>query len=468
MIKREKEEKPTTRIPGPKSRRPVIPDSFQISRTISPMRQILNEAEGRTGPELVLPPNELSSGQSNSSKEGSLIDITGPSIFTRPVNNTGLVKSESLTDFTSPVNNTSPVKTTPKALQITGPVKSTSPVEKREAEARKSPAEIAALSYARRPDYSLLDALPDVPGFTRTFHQISDYLERNLTSAEQSVYRQLYRLTWGFDRSTTTIGFPKLAERAGLSESTARTAAKGLESKGLVKKLRMVFGLNQEQGIEWEVYPPPALVKHLSAQDSKSKRPVKSTGPVNSTSPVESVPMIESVCGTKEKTQTHTADAGVGVAQSRFSFSERKRYARDHGLGRAWIQASGDGRADENIEDYYRELAEMEKEFRERAARFSNDRDTATAKSNLAQVQFSGTPIRDFLERIKGRVNTTSFQTWFAPVEEVLEADQAICLRVPNPVFAEWISTNYADAIEEVLEETGRKNYQIKFEFARS
>lgn len=468
MIKREKEEKPTTRVPGPKSRRPVIPESFRISRTISPMRQILNEAEGRPEPEPVFTSPQSQPQVPDAIPEAGSFEFTGPSKFTGPTNSTSPAEITSPTKSKSPVKTASPVKNTPKALQITGPVKSTGPVEKGEAEVRKSPAEIAALSYSRRPDYSLLDALPDVPGFTRTFHQMTDYLDRNLTSAEQSVYRQLYRLTWGFDRSTTTIGFPKLAERAGLSESTARTAAKGLEIKGLVKKIRMVFGLNQEQGIEWEVYPPPALVKHLAAQDSKSKRPVKATGPVNSTSPVESVPMIESVCSTKETTQTHTAEAGVGVGQSRFSFSERKRYARDHGLGRAWIQASGDGRADENIEDYYRELAEKENEYRERAARFTNEGDTSAVKLNPAQARFSGIPIGDFLERIKGRVNATSFQTWFAPVEEVLEGNQTICLRVPNPVFAEWISTNYADVIEEVLEETGRKNYQIRFEFARA
>jgi hypothetical protein len=432
------------------------------------MRQILNEAEGRITPELSPAPERSALEDPDSITEDSPVISTSPTKTTGPVISTSSTKTTGPVNFKSPVISTSPVKNTPKALQITGPVKTTGPVEKGGAETRKSPAEIAALSYARRPDYSLLDALPDVPGFTRTFHQVTDYLDRNLTSAEQSVYRQLYRLTWGFDRSTTTIGFPKLAERAGLSESTARTAAKGLEAKGLIKKLRMVFGLNQEQGIEWEVYPPPALVKHLSTQDAKGKRPVKSTGLVNSTSPVDSVPMIESVCSTKEITQTHTAEGSVGVAQSRFSFSERKRYARAHGLGRAWIQASSDGRADENIEDYYRELAEMEKEYQDRAARFSNDKGPTTTEPAPAHPRFSGTPVEDFIDKIKGRVNVTSFQTWFAPVEEVLESGQAICLKVPNPVFAEWIATNYADVIEEVLEETGRKDYQVKFEFARA
>ena len=43
-----KEEIPDRRSPGPKNRRSVIPSTFQISRPVSPMRQILEEAEGTT------------------------------------------------------------------------------------------------------------------------------------------------------------------------------------------------------------------------------------------------------------------------------------------------------------------------------------------------------------------------------------------------------------------------------------
>ena len=42
-----KEYLPDRRSPGPKNKRTVIPSSFQISRPVSPMRQILEEAEGR-------------------------------------------------------------------------------------------------------------------------------------------------------------------------------------------------------------------------------------------------------------------------------------------------------------------------------------------------------------------------------------------------------------------------------------
>ena len=45
-----REEIPDRRSPGPKNRRSVIPSTFQISRPVSPMRQILDEAEGTTRP----------------------------------------------------------------------------------------------------------------------------------------------------------------------------------------------------------------------------------------------------------------------------------------------------------------------------------------------------------------------------------------------------------------------------------
>jgi hypothetical protein len=47
MVKSKEAVKPERREPGPKNKRSVIPESFQISRQPLPMRQILDEAEGR-------------------------------------------------------------------------------------------------------------------------------------------------------------------------------------------------------------------------------------------------------------------------------------------------------------------------------------------------------------------------------------------------------------------------------------
>jgi hypothetical protein len=50
MAKSKDAPKPERREPGPKNKRSVIPESFQISRQPLPMRRILDEAEGRTPP----------------------------------------------------------------------------------------------------------------------------------------------------------------------------------------------------------------------------------------------------------------------------------------------------------------------------------------------------------------------------------------------------------------------------------
>jgi hypothetical protein len=121
---------------------------------------------------------------------------------------------------------------------------------------------------------------------------------------------------------------PKLAERAGISESPARIATKGLEKKGLIRKVRHIFGKGVEQGIEWEVFEPPALKEYRA---TKSTGPVKSTGPTKSIGPVDSTPMKD-LKTHKENSQTQQR-VSVG---SKFSLEECKKFA-DH------LKKSGQG-----------------------------------------------------------------------------------------------------------------------------
>jgi DNA-binding Lrp family transcriptional regulator len=194
-----------------------------------------------------------------------------------------------------------------------------------------SPAKIAALSYSRRPEFSLLNSLSDAVAHMPLFHQMTDYLDRQLSPSEQAVYRQLFRLTWGFQRPTVVIGNGKLAERSNVGETTVRTVLKALEAKGLVRKVRMIFGSNQEQGNEWEVFAPLSLVRHLEERERR-RRPSKSDTPSKFDGPPKSDDMKENVLSSKEHTQTQ---AGVSVS-SRFSLEECRRYA-DH------LKATGQG-----------------------------------------------------------------------------------------------------------------------------
>lgn len=320
------------REPGPKTRRPVIPASFQISRQVNPMRDILAEAE--VGKPASPAPLEPDAQQVNESSElityysGTVSDplpehlnpsIIGPVISGGPSGFTGPP------DITGPSIFDGPSESRLWDRQIDGPSGFTGPVKSTYPEERLSPLESAERAYSLRPEFSLLNSLPDVPGHLPLFHQVTDYLDRQIPPSEQCVYRQLYRLTWGFGRGTVTISNGKLGERSGVGESTAKSATKGLEGKGLIKKLDRVAGFNTNQGITWLVYPPPALLKYLRVQGEKKKRPVKITGPVKSDGPSRSDPMKDIVLFTNEHTQTQ---AGVSGA-SRFTFEECRRYA-DH------------------------------------------------------------------------------------------------------------------------------------------
>lgn len=219
---------------------------------------------------------------------------------------------------TGPVLQNGPAEIAPIALHETGPSLTTGPTR----------------ATIPEEGFSLLNSLPDVRGYMIWFHQVTDYLDRQLTPFEQCLYKQLYRLSWGFDQSTCIIGFPKLAERTNMSETAARQAAKGLIKKGLVKKRGMVFGKNIEQGIEWEVFSPPALSKYKEEANYKPARnagPKLNAGPVLKTGPSSCAP-IKEINTQKENTQTQ---AGVSVA-SLYSLEECRRFANH-------LKATGQG-----------------------------------------------------------------------------------------------------------------------------
>lgn len=156
---------------------------------------------------------------------------------------------------------------------------------------------------------NVMASLPDVGGYGKLWHQITDYLLRQLDPAEQAIFIQLYRLTWGWGESprpSCRISLPKLANRSGMSVPPAHRAVKRLEQKGIVKKGAATLGKGKDQGIEYWVTPPPIVIKSLS---------VKQSSRLNS-----SLYMKENT--QKENTQTQN----VGV-RSRFGLEECRQYA---------------------------------------------------------------------------------------------------------------------------------------------
>ncbi|MDX2029072.1 MAG: chromosomal replication initiator protein DnaA [Blastocatellia bacterium] len=68
---------------------------------------------------------------------------------------------------------------------------------------------------------------------------------------------------------------------------------------------------------------------------------------------------------------------------------------------------------------------------------------------------------------VEKRVNHESFTTWFKPISFLGMDGATINLRIPDPVFEDWILNNYRDVLEESLEENGASGRQVSFEIAR-
>lgn len=70
--------------------------------------------------------------------------------------------------------------------------------------------------------------------------------------------------------------------------------------------------------------------------------------------------------------------------------------------------------------------------------------------------------------RIQGKVNRLSYDTWFTPTTFVADDGRSITVRVPNPLFRDWIAKHYSGMIVEALDELRRSDAQISFVVAGS
>ena len=67
------------------------------------------------------------------------------------------------------------------------------------------------------------------------------------------------------------------------------------------------------------------------------------------------------------------------------------------------------------------------------------------------------------LSRIEAKVNRHSFYTWFKPTSFVADEQGAIRVRVPNPLFRDWLTKHYSAVLTEALAEVERPGAQIAF-----
>ena len=70
----------------------------------------------------------------------------------------------------------------------------------------------------------------------KLYNDLEDYIIPTLDIYEQSVFRRLYRLSYGFNRDTTdSVSASKLAEKCNIGVSKVKEAIKSLEAKGHIQ-----------------------------------------------------------------------------------------------------------------------------------------------------------------------------------------------------------------------------------------
>lgn len=67
------------------------------------------------------------------------------------------------------------------------------------------------------------------------------------------------------------------------------------------------------------------------------------------------------------------------------------------------------------------------------------------------------------LARVETKVNRHSFYTWFKPTSFIAEDPTTITVRVPNPLFKDWLTKHYSGVITEALGEVKRGSLTVLF-----
>ena len=67
------------------------------------------------------------------------------------------------------------------------------------------------------------------------------------------------------------------------------------------------------------------------------------------------------------------------------------------------------------------------------------------------------------LSRVETKVNRHSFYTWFKPTAFVADAGSSITVRVPNPLFKDWLTKHYSVVLSEALSEVRRTGASLVF-----
>jgi len=67
------------------------------------------------------------------------------------------------------------------------------------------------------------------------------------------------------------------------------------------------------------------------------------------------------------------------------------------------------------------------------------------------------------LARVETKVNRHSFYTWFKPTSFVGEAAGVLTVRVPNPLFRDWLTKHYTGVLSEAIGEVKKGDLEVAF-----
>ena len=67
------------------------------------------------------------------------------------------------------------------------------------------------------------------------------------------------------------------------------------------------------------------------------------------------------------------------------------------------------------------------------------------------------------LTRIEDQVGKHSFSTWFKPTALLRDGGESLSIRVPNPLFVEWLPKHYSVVLAEALRDVGRPDVKLVF-----
>src|SRR5262245_6119833 len=67
------------------------------------------------------------------------------------------------------------------------------------------------------------------------------------------------------------------------------------------------------------------------------------------------------------------------------------------------------------------------------------------------------------LARVETKVNRHSYYTWFRPTSLIADSGVGLTVRVPTPLFTDWLTKHYSGVLAEALEEVRRPGTSVAF-----